>query len=112
MLWSDYEIEAKKLSEDTITKLGEVRPNEFILFEYGDKICPTIYRRGIFKVLKEKSNAKDVKGYSGVQGKNLEQKCALEILSDLTIPLVTLSGPAGTGTVSYTHLTLPTKRIV
>jgi PhoH-like ATPase len=32
-----------------------------------------------------------------VQGKNLEQKCALEILSDLTIALVTLSGPAGTG---------------
>ena len=97
LLWSDYEIEAKKLSEETINKLGDIFPNEFILFHYGDKICPAIYRRGILKVLKEKSNAKDVKGYSGVQGKNLEQKCALEILADLTIPLITLSGPAGTG---------------
>ena len=97
LLWSDYEIEAKKLSEETINKLGDIWPNEFILFTYGDKICPTIYRRGILKVLKEKSNAKEAKGYSGVQGKNLEQKCALDILADLTIPLVTLSGPAGTG---------------
>ncbi len=96
-LWSDNEIELKKLSEDTINKLGDIYPNEFILFHYGENICPTLYKRGIFKVLKEKSNAKETRGYSGVQGKNLEQKCALEILADLTIALVTLSGPAGTG---------------
>ena len=97
LLWSDYEIELKKLSEETINKLGDIFPNEFILFSYGDKICPTFYKKGILKVLKEKSNAKETKAYQGVQGKNLEQKCALEVLSDLTIPLVTLSGPAGTG---------------
>jgi PhoH-like ATPase len=96
-LWSDNEIELKKLSEDTVNKLGDIYPNEFILFHYGENICPTLYKRGILKVLKEKSNAKESKGYSGVQGKNLEQKCALDILVDLTIPLVTLSGPAGTG---------------
>ena len=97
LLWSDYEIELNQLSEDTVKKLGDIFPNEFVLFYYGDNICPTFYRKGILKVLKEKSNGKEFKGYSGVQGKNLEQKCALEILADLTIPLVTLSGPAGTG---------------
>lgn len=97
LLWSDYEIEMKNLSADTISKLGEIFPNEFILFTYGEKICPALYRRGIFRILKEKSNAKETKGYSGIQGKNLEQKCALEILSDVNIALVTLSGPAGTG---------------
>jgi PhoH-like ATPase len=97
LLWSDYEIEVSQLSEETVKKLGDIFPNEFVLFHYGDKICPTFYRNGILRVLKEKSNTKENKGYSGVQGKNLEQKCALEILADLTIPLVTLSGPAGTG---------------
>jgi PhoH-like ATPase len=96
-LWADFDLEADKLSQDTKNILGELFPNEFIFFEYGDKICPTLYRKGIFKILKDKSNSKETKGYSGVQGKNLEQRCALEILCDLGIPLVTLSGKAGTG---------------
>ena len=50
-LWSDTEIELKKLSEDTINKLGDIYPNEFILFHYGENICPTLFKRGIFKVL-------------------------------------------------------------
>ena len=35
--------------------------------------------------------------YSEIKGKNLEQKCALELLNDNTVPLVTLIGAAGTG---------------
>jgi len=69
--------------------------NEFAIFIYGDSKCPTYYKDGTFKVLKEKYTGKQA--YSGVTGKNLEQKCALEILNDNTVPLVTLIGAAGTG---------------
>lgn len=62
LLWSDYEIEMKKLSEDTISKLGEIFPNEFILFTYGEKICPALYRRGIFRILKRKIKCKRNQG--------------------------------------------------
>ena len=96
-LWADFELEAKTLSESLLTKVGTLYPNEFVFFKFGEKICPTFHKKGILKVLKDKSNSKDGKAYSGVQGKNLEQRCALEILCDLGIPLVTLSGKAGTG---------------
>jgi PhoH-like ATPase len=96
-LWADFELDAKTLSESLTTRLGTLYPNEFIFFQYGEKICPAFHKKGILKVLKDKSNSKDGKAYSGIQGKNLEQRCALEILCDLGIPLVTLSGKAGTG---------------
>ena len=96
-LWKEPEIEVKSLSTSLQAHLLDLNPNEFAIFEYGDLKCPTYHKRGILKVLKEKSNSKETRTYSGITGKNLEQKCALEILGDLTIPLVTLSGPAGTG---------------
>jgi PhoH-like ATPase len=96
-LWKDNEVEIKSLSNQMQEKLADVNPNEFVIFEYGESKCPTINKNGILKVIKEKSNAKESKAYSGIAGKNLEQKCALEILTDLGIPLVTLSGKAGTG---------------
>lgn len=96
-LWKEPEIEVKSLSTSLQAHLLDLNPNEFAIFEYGDLKCPTYHKKGILKVLKEKSNSKEIRTYSGITGKNLEQKCALEILGDLTIPLVTLSGPAGTG---------------
>ena len=41
----------------------------------------------------------------------------LEVLKDISMEVeegevVAIIGPSGSGTVSYTHLTLPTKRIV
>ena len=96
-LWANTEIEISKLSSDLQAKIKDINPNEFAIFEYGDLKCPTFHKNGILKVLKDKSNGERSKGYSGINGKNLEQRCALEILTDLSLPLVTLSGKAGTG---------------
>jgi PhoH-like ATPase len=97
ILWSDTEIKITSLSNDLQSKLKDLNPNEFVIFEYGESKCPSFHKNGTLKILKEKSNSREARGYSGIQGKNLEQKCALEILTDLTIPLVTLAGKAGTG---------------
>lgn len=94
-LWQNEMVEVTKLSSGLKEKLKDIYPNEFAIFVYGDSKCPTYYKDGIFKVLKEKYTGKQA--YSGVTGKNLEQKCALEILNDNTVPLVTLIGAAGTG---------------
>lgn len=96
VLWKDIEISSNSLSNETQDKLKDLNPNEFVIFEYGENKCPTYFKNNKFKILKEKSNG-SAKGYSGIQGKNLEQKCALEILTDLSVPLVTLAGKAGTG---------------
>jgi PhoH-like ATPase len=96
-LWANGDIEITSLSADLQAKIKDINPNEFAIFEYGDLKCPTIHKNGILKVLKDKSNGEKSKGYSGINGKNLEQKCALEILTDLSLPLITLSGKAGTG---------------
>jgi PhoH-like ATPase len=96
-LWANAEIEITALSADLQAKIKDINPNEFAIFEYGDLKCPTFHKNGILKVLKDKSNGEKSKGYSGINGKNLEQKCALEILTDLSLPLITLSGKAGTG---------------
>lgn len=97
LLWAETEIDISNLSNELSSKIKDVNPNEFIIFEFGDLKCPVIFKNGSLKVLKNKSNNKEVRAYSGIQGKNLEQKCALEILTDLSIPLVTLAGKAGTG---------------
>jgi PhoH-like ATPase len=95
-LWSEDEVFVNNLSQALISKLGELNPNEFIVFNYGTNKCPTYHKNGILRVLKEK--AKDQKmAYSSVTSKNLEQRLALEALNDPTVPLVTLVGAAGTG---------------
>lgn len=97
ILWANDVFEITKLSIDLQAKFKNINPNEFIIFEYGEQKCPAFHKNGNLKILKYKSNTKEVKAYSGIQGKNLEQKCALEILTDMSIPLVTLAGKAGTG---------------
>ena len=94
-LWQNELVEINKLSSELRERLKDIYPNEFAIFVYGDSKCPTYHKDGTFKVLKEKYTGKQA--YSGVTGKNLEQKCALEILNDNTVPLVTLIGAAGTG---------------
>ena len=94
-LWQNELVEINKLSSGLKEKLKDIYPNEFAIFVYGDSKCPTYHKDGTFKILKEKYTGKQA--YSGVTGKNLEQKCALEILNDNTVPLVTLIGAAGTG---------------
>lgn len=97
MLWQNEEVDKKSLSDDLQSALTDINPNEFIIFQYGDSKCPTYHKNGIFRILKEKSNKEGKTAYSGITSKNLEQKCALEILSDNEVPLVTLVGAAGTG---------------
>lgn len=96
MLWQNELVEITKLSSGLKEKLKDIYPNEFAIFIYGDSKCPTYHKDGMLKVLKEKYTT-GKQAYSGVTGKNLEQKCALEILNDNTVPLVTLIGAAGTG---------------
>ena len=95
-MWATENVEISQLSTELQESMGEYSPNEFLIFNYGELKCPTYNKNGVLKVLKEKSNA-ERKAYMGVEGKNLEQKCALEALYDKTVPLVTLTGKAGCG---------------
>lgn len=97
LLWQSEEVEKTSLSADLQKLLIDVCPNEFVVFTYGDSKCPTYHKNGTFRILKEKSNKEGKTAYSGITSKNLEQKCALELLSDNEVPLVTLVGAAGTG---------------
>ena len=96
LLWSDDDTPIVSLSSELQNNIGVSCPNEFLIFEYGEAKCPTYNKNGVLRTLKEKSNS-SAKAYQNVQGKNLEQKCALEALYDKTVPLVTISGKAGTG---------------
>jgi PhoH-like ATPase len=96
LLWQNEQIEIAKLSKELKEKLAIINPNEFAIFEYGEFKCPAYHKDGILKVLKEK-HITGKQAYSEIKGKNLEQKCALELLNDNTVPLVTLIGAAGTG---------------
>lgn len=97
LLWQNEEVDKRLLSADLQTALADVNPNEFVIFQYGDSKCPSYHKNGIFRILKDKSNKEGKTVYAGVTSKNLEQKCALELLSDNEVPLVTLVGAAGTG---------------
>ena len=97
LLWQNEEVDKKLLSADLQTALADINPNEFVIFQYGDSKCPSYHKNGIFRILKDKSNKEGKTVYAGVTSKNLEQKCALELLSDNEVPLVTLVGAAGTG---------------
>ena len=96
-LWKLAEVPVTSLSVSIQQLVSNVHPNEFVIFEFGDAKCLTYHKKGFLRVIKEKSNSKENKAYSNISGKNLEQKCALELLNDLSVPLVTLLGKAGTG---------------
>ena len=96
-LWRDAKCDPKAFSATLQESLGELFPHEFIVFTYGDTKCPTIYQHGMINVLKDKSNGGEKVCFMGVSPKNLEQKCAMTVLADDDIPLVTLCGAAGTG---------------
>lgn len=96
LLWKSAEVLPEQMSDNLSEKISDINPNEFAIFEFGDVKCPAYFKNGKFKIMKDKSNG-SARGYSGIQGKNLEQKCALEVLSDTEVPLVTLAGKAGTG---------------
>lgn len=70
-------------------------PNQFVLFRDSVSEKHTaIARVAKDGVVNRVQNTKDV---FGIKSKNLEQACAIDILMDPTIKLVTLMGMAGTG---------------
>ena len=75
-------------------QLDNLAPNEFICFKFGNHSVLGWNRYDGFVYFNDK---KQKDSFMGISAKNMEQKFALEILSDDQIPLVCLSGPAGSG---------------
>lgn len=94
VLWgSGDEVDSSNLSESVRSELASVNPNEAVIFAWGESMFPTLYKgRGVFRAL---GNAK--MDFCGIKPKNLEQRCAMAMLADTTIPFIALSGAAGTG---------------
>jgi len=74
--------------------LKNLNPNEFICFKFGNQSVFAWYKNREIIFLDEK---KKKEAYMGIVAKNMEQRFALEALSDDNIPLVCLNGPAGSG---------------
>jgi PhoH-like ATPase len=75
-------------------QLENLNPNEFICFRFGNQsVLAWFYEREI-KFMDDK---KKKESYMGITAKNMEQRFALEALANDNIPLVCLSGPAGSG---------------
>lgn len=74
-------------------QLVDLNPNEFICFRFGNQsvLCWNYHNEIVFLEDKKKES------YMGITAKNLEQRFALEALAKDDIPLVCLSGPAGSG---------------
>ena len=103
-LWGNTEVPVASLSEPLRAAIQDAAQNEFIIFGSGGQACPTYHKKGVLKILKDKSN-KSERGkptYMGISPKNLEQRCAIEALADREVQLVTLCGPAGTGKTMLT----------
>lgn len=100
-LWQakDNMVDIKNLSPEVSSQLDNMNPNEFVFLKYGEKICPAMHKKGSLKIMKDKSNGSNhgKPEYKGIYAKNIEQRCAMEILADEKIPLVCLLGAAGTG---------------
>jgi predicted ribonuclease YlaK len=74
-------------------ELANLNPNEFVCFRYGNMSVLCWYLNNEFKFLEDKKK----ESFMGIIAKNLEQRFALEALANDDIPLVCLSGPAGSG---------------
>lgn len=67
--------------------------NHFVVLKNGKQSAMTRYSKGFLYPLYQYSNDP----VFGLQARNLEQRLALDLLLDENVPLVTLSGKAGTG---------------
>lgn len=72
--------------------LKDFLPNEYIILKNGNKSALAVFDPKI-----QQLRGIEVKVCSGVKPRNAEQKFALDALINLNIPLVTLTGKAGTG---------------
>ena len=100
VLWnSGEEVMISKLSEAVKVKLSSVHPNEVVIFAWGDAKFPTLHKaNGQYLTL---ANLK--MDFLGIKPKNLEQRCAMALLADTSIPFIALNGAAGTGKAQPLH---------
>lgn len=68
--------------------------NHFVVLKNGKQTALTRFKNGYLYPL---YNYDEDKTVYGLQAKNLEQRLALDLLLDVNVPLVTVSGKAGTG---------------
>ena len=75
-------------------QLKDINPNEFICFSYGNQSVLAWFHNHSIEFFDDK---KKKESYKGISAKNMEQRFALAALADDNIPLVCLTGAAGTG---------------
>lgn len=77
--------------------LGDMHENEFVVFENGEK-------QQVFRCVdRELSPVEKEYPLTGIHPRNLEQRMALDILTDPDVQLITLVGKAGTGKAQPTY---------
>lgn len=72
----------------------DIPENHFVVLKNGKQSALTRHKKGFLHPL---YNYKDKSFVFGLQAANMEQRLALDLLLDPEVPLVTLSGKAGTG---------------
>jgi len=100
--WRELRLPGAAIEEFTekgvLTLEDELYPNEFALLRDKDKPKHTVLtRRSVDDPKKVEPLRHAPELCAGVAPRNMEQRLALELLLDDTIPLVTLVGKAGTG---------------
>lgn len=91
------EVEIKFLNKSLQGELANLSPNEFVVFKNdaeGEEFEQGVYRH--FDGILVKIDMRQKK-MMGITPRNIEQDCATALLMDESIPLVCLSGRAGTG---------------
>ena len=95
-----------EIAVDALVPENELRANEFLILRNGRKSALGVYDEAQQKVLRVENRV----GF-GIRPRNAEQAFALNALLNRDIPLVTMSGKAGTGkTLLALAAALETKR--
>lgn len=95
-LYSNGEaVKTENLSESIQDQIKKLNPNEFVMFEYGEQVCPCWFKDDVLNIFKDKHGQKPE--FMGIKPHNIEQRFAVEALAAEDIPLVVMLGPAGTG---------------
>ncbi len=95
-----------EIAVDALVTENELRANEFLILRNGRKSALGVYDEAQQKVLRVENRV----GF-GIRPRNAEQAFALSALLNRDIPLVTMSGKAGTGkTLLALAAALETKR--
>jgi PhoH-like ATPase len=80
--------------ERKLISLEQYPENHFVVLKCGKQSAMTRFKNGFLHPL---YNYNEEETVFGLQAKNLEQRLVLDLLLDENVPLVTISGKAGTG---------------